>query len=44
MAMTAQFTKAERRQMRALWSTYQGLSDVVVLERGVGLGFIEESA
>ena len=33
-----------QHQSRELRSCYQGLSDAVVLERGIGLGFIEESA
>lgn len=32
-----------QHQSRELWSSYQGLSDAMVLERGIGLGFIEES-
>jgi len=33
-----------QHQSRELWSSYQGLSDAMVLERGIGLGLIEESA
>lgn len=29
---------------RELWSSYQGLSDAAVLERGIGFGFIAENA
>jgi hypothetical protein len=33
-----------QHQSRELWSAYQGLSDAMVLERGLGLGLIEERA
>jgi hypothetical protein len=32
-----------QHQSRALWSSYQGLSDSVVLERGLSLRLIAES-
>ena len=31
-----------QHQSRELWSAYQGLSDAMVLERGLGLGLVEE--
>lgn len=33
-----------QHQSRALWSSYQGLSDSMALERGLSLGLIAESS
>jgi hypothetical protein len=33
-----------QQKSRELWSSYQGLPDAMVLQRGIGLGLIEESA
>lgn len=33
-----------QQQSRRLWSSYQALSDAMILERGLGLGLISESA
>jgi hypothetical protein len=33
-----------QHQSRALWSSYQGLSDSMALERGLALGLIAESS